>query len=447
MSFLIVISISFMGIIIGKLIFRKWVNHLTIYCVIWGILIFLYELKLVPYPELIPLAWFFIISAFVSFLLGILTIITAKKLYTQKQLFVQKSDVKLDIFRDNGRTLKYFIYIFSFIGIYAGYQHWTVLINMFGSIPAVFLNAQKIYRMGIAGEIKGIIPYIYISGYVAVFFAGIYTAYKGKFLFLSFFPFIGIVLKEIATVGRAGMLLGLMEFLFSFFLFRNLLKDDSKKRFIFSKKNAIIFISILFIFLIASSSFVRIIRTPGGEGYKGANRKLNQLKDNLIISPSIYVYFSSDLGVLSKYLESKEEITKIGQNTFLPFHALLAKFGVGKRPSDFLRGYKIPLWTNTGTYIRELHADFGIMGVFLGPYLIGILLTWLWFKFYTGNSLIIFAFLVFLNIIVGFSFLVMVSRLMQWFLGLIIIVVCIPAIEKIAVLVRASSSSYEISKE
>ena len=97
------------------------------------------------------------------------------------------------------------------------------------------------------------------------------------------------------------------------------------------------------------------------------------------------------------------------------------------------------MWTNTGTYIRELHADFGVIGVFLVPFLLGLLITWLWFKFYEEKSLVVFTFLVYLYVVVGFSFLVMSSRLNQWFMSQILIVLFIPILEKIATRGRLNS--------
>jgi hypothetical protein len=110
-----------------------------------------------------------------------------------------------------------------------------------------------------------------------------------------------------------------------------------------------------------------------------------------------------------------------------------------KKPEVFQRGYYIPMWSNNGTFIRELHADFGIVGVFLVPFLLGLLTTWLWFKFYEEKSLIAFAFLVHFYLIVGFSFLLMVTRFYYWTIGLSIILISIPVIEKIASLVHRKS--------
>lgn len=432
MSLVLIAVISILGIILGKFTFKKWVNHLTIYCFIMGGLIFLYELKLLAYPNIIPLAWFFIIASFLSFLLGILTVISARNLYPERQISAEKSNAFLYTFADDGRALRYSILFFSFIGLFVAVHRWMVLINIFGDIPTVFINASIVYRLNVNQEIKGFLPILPNFVYVAVFLAGIYSAYKRRFSFLVFFPFIDIILKELTYFGRGEILFSLMEFFFSFFLFRHLLNNDPSKNFKFSKKSAIIASTVLLVLIVTSASYIRISK-GNYENYGGASSELKSLRDNFIISPSVYLYLSSDVGVLSKYLESGGEDTKFGQNTFLIVYDLLSKFDLGERISDFQKGYFIPMWTNTGTYIREIHADFGIAGLFLIPYLLGLFITWLWFKFYERGSLIVLAVLVYLYLIIGFSFLVMVTRLNQWYISLTIIVLYLPLLEKIVI--------------
>jgi oligosaccharide repeat unit polymerase len=431
MSLLIIPVVSFLGIIGGKVLFNKWVNHLTVYCFIMGGLIFLYELKLLPYYDIIPLAWFYIISSFLAFLFGILTITTARKLKNKNPVLVKKSYVDLPIFSDNGKTLKYSLIFFSAVGLFVALQRWWVLIHMFGSVTAVIVNASIVYRLNVNREIKEFIPILPAFVYVAVFLSGIYTAYKKRFTFLTFIPFIALVLKELTYFGRAELLLALMEFAFSFYLFRHLLSDDSRNKFKFSRSNAILASSLLILFLVASASLIRVSR-GNYENYVGTSHGLRQLKENFIISPSIYLYLSSDIGVFSKYLEEGGEDVPFGQNSFFIAYTFLSKIGVVEEPPAFQTGYHIPMWTNTGTYLRELHADFGIAGIFFVPYLIGLLITWLWFKFYEEKNTIVFAFLVYLFLIISFSFLVMVTRLNQWYLSLFLIIFYLPILERIA---------------
>lgn len=433
MVFILVISISIISVVIGKALLGKWLNHLTLYCVIWSGLILLYELKLLPYPNISARAWFYIITSYLSFLFGILTLTSARNLYNKKTILNKSANLDLKIFKDGGKAVKYALLFTSAITIYTAIQNWMVLIKMFGSIPAVILNANYIYILNSkGGGIKGMVPFIAVFGYVAIFFSGIYTAYKGKFTFLTFLPFIGIIVREMATVGRVGMLLALLEFLFVFFLFRHLLNNDSSKRFKFSKTNAIISFAFILALFIASASIVRVAR-GGTEKFVGASQQLSELKGNFIISPTVYLYLSSDVGVLSKYFDYEPEKTKFGQNTFLTVYHILSKFDIIDRPSDYQKGYFIPMWTNTATYIREIHADFGVTGVFLIPYLLGLIITWLWFKFYEEKSLIVFTILVFLYLIIGFSFLVMFTRVGYWSISQLLIIISIPLVEKIAV--------------
>ncbi len=442
MSLLLIAVIIFLGILLGKFLFKNWFNHLTLYCVILGGSLFLFELKLLPYFDLIPYAWFVLISSFLSFLIGILTIISARNLFKENATHIEKSDISMKIFIDDGRTLKYAILIFGIISMYSAIELWIIFINQFGSIPAVLLNGEVIYRMNVSGKIKGNTPYLHLLGFVAIFLSGIYTAYKKKFTILTFLPLLSIILREIAGAGRAGMLFALMQFAFSFFLFKHLLYNDLQQRFKFSKVSALVGAIILIIIFFGGSSLVKATRVSDdtSSSYSGASKELRQTTGNIVISPSLYLYLSSDVGVLSKYLSSKGEATGFGQNTFMTLYSFMAKLGIITKPSEYQKGYFIPMWTNTGTYLRELHADFGIAGVFVGPYLLGLLITWLWFKFYEKKSLVVFAFLVNLNLIIGLSFFVMATRVLYWSTSLVLILLIIPILERMAAFVYSQKT-------
>lgn len=431
MTILITFIITVLGILGGRNLFKQWINHLTVYSVIWGVMIILYELKLLPYVRIIPLAWFLIITTFLSFLFGILTFTSVLNLYSNNKFTPTKMPLDIKIFSDRGRTVKYALLFCSAIAIFAAIQHWTLLINKFGSIPMALLNANLIRKLNQGGGVKGVIPYISNFGAVAVFFSGIYAAYKGRFSPIIFLPFIAIVMESLASAGRVEMLFAFMEFSFTFLLFRHLLKHDSLNRYKFSKKNTIVAFSIMIVVFAVIMSFVRISRVTK-EDYEGASRELKGMQNNLFITPSIYLYLSSDIGVLSEYLRSGGEKTKFGENTFMLFHYILADLDIRERPKDLQKGYLIPIWTNTGTYIRELDADFGIAGVFFVPYFLGLLTTWLWFKFYKQHQIVILGLLVYINLIIGFSFLMMITRLGIWTFSIIILLFIIPILEKVA---------------
>jgi oligosaccharide repeat unit polymerase len=74
----------------------------------------------------------------------------------------------------------------------------------------------------------------------------------------------------------------------------------------------------------------------------------------------IYEYVTSPIGVLNEYLKSPTY--NFGLNSFNAFISLLNKFGANLYYSRYQQGYNIPIYTNVGTYIRELIQDFTIPG-------------------------------------------------------------------------------------
>ncbi len=432
MVFVIVPTIAILFFLLGKYIFNRWFNHISLFTFIWTGMILLYELRLLPYKEIVPATWLFIIVTFLSFILGTITYVTVKRLspFEPKKTDSIKQEFR-KIFADDAKVVKYSLFLFSFISIAGAVQHWMVLIDMFGSIPKVFLNALTIYRMNTeAGGIKGQVPFVSNFGYVAVFWGAVYTAYKGKFTFLSILPFIGIILKETSTIGRAGILLGLFEFIFVFLLFRHCLTNNDKKEFKFSKPNATISISFLLALLIFAASVVKISRVSF-EQYQGASKTLRELEGNIFLSPSVYLYLSAHLGVLNEFVKRQDEKNLFAQNSLLPLYNFLDRLNIVERPNQYQKGYFIPMWVNTGTFIRELFADFNVFGILLFPYLLGLLMTFLWFKLVREGSLYILIILSYLYIIIGFSFLVMITRTSYWSISLTLNLISVIIISQI----------------
>lgn len=428
---LIVIIVSFVSIILGKYLFKKWFNQISFYSISWMVMIVLYQWKLLPYYNLSLETWMVILLGYLSFLLGIILLFAARSLYAKKENNISYDRLDtLKIFSDGGRVLRNTILIMSILGILFAIQHWIVLIKMFGSIPAVLINANIAYRLRVQGEIKGIIPFFFIFSYVAVFLAGIYSAFKGRLTLLCLLPFLGVIINEMANVGRAGILLASIEFFVAFVLTRNLNEIRSRKIVNGNFKLILSFV-ILFALIIASASMIKVARGTY-ESFLGESKQLKGLKNSAIISPSIYMYLSSDLGVLNKYLQIDNENAMIGENTFLVLYSVLSKFNFIKRPSDYQKGYFIPMWSNNGTYLRELHADFGFAGVIVGPFLIGLLTTFLWFKFYENKSMLTLVFLDMFFMIIGFSFLLMVTRFSILIINIVTLIISIPIIESMA---------------
>jgi oligosaccharide repeat unit polymerase len=430
MSILLTVTIGISAIFLGKHLFQKWFNHLSLYSVIWVLMITFYELKIIPYIDLTIETWVVIISSFFCFLLGIITLTTARDALGRPKVTFEHSKFHIDIFRDNGRLIRWFIFAFSLIGILSALQHWMVLIDEFGNVMNVLINSFKIYRMRLSGEIKGVVPYLWLFGYFGVALAGIYTAYKNRITFLSLLPLIAVILKESARFTRAGILFALLEFLLSFIFFRHLLSKSETKTFGFNKLKIIPSVIVMAIILFLAASLVKIARNPT-ESFEGTQSSLTQYEGGILISPSLYFYMSSHLGVLDRYLEKDNENLIFGAQTFFTVYSILQNFNLVDRPDYQSRGYYIPYWSNTATYLRDLHSDFGYLGILLFPFLLGLLTTFFWCRYYENHRIIDLIVMIFLNLIIGFSFFKLIMQLPNWTFGLLIVGISLMFIEKI----------------
>lgn len=426
MTIFFILTIGTLTILLSYKLFGKWFNHITIYSFVWMTILYLYELRLIYFKSLTINTWLVIISAFISFLIGSILIFSIRS--TKIKSEESRNDVPL-IVSDNGKTLKFFIFLFSIIGILSALQHWQVLLNKYGTVLNIFLNAYHIYKERAGGELEGVVPYVWLIIYPTIFLAGLYTAYKNKLTIVTLLPFIALIIKEIANLSRAGILYGFAEFIASFMLARHFMKNRNpgiKK----SNYKVVFGILILVSLLIFGVVFVKTIRKTT-DSFKGTSTSLSQLEGGAFISPSIYFYGASQVVVLNQFLEADKENLPFGSNTFFTIYRILARFDFVKAPPFIDRGYFTPSWSNTGTYLREVYNDFGYVGIFVIPFLLGLLCTFYWFKFYENGKLVHLMILTHLYIIIIMSFFVYQVRSPRWTIGGILLLIIIPFVEKI----------------
>lgn len=424
----VTIVVLVLVLILNRLLFKKQITHLTLYAYGWAIYIILYDLRLMNYPEIKPVTWFVILATFFCYVLGIVTVFAARKVFNKNNnVFSEKRTHEFLIFKDGGQILVYAIYFFGLLGLYAAYHHWMELIAKFGSVTKVLLNANVIYSMRVSGEFEGSLPYLYTVAYVGVFLSAIYTAIKGRITFAALIPMIAVILKDTASVGRTGILFAFLLFFLTFFYTRYsilTIKTDKKQ----SRKGLIIGAIIIVLLAVSAVSLIKTFRGQI-ETYSATSRSLSKFKNSLFISPSIYLYFSSNPVVLNRYLIFEDENLMIGENTFLTFYNFISKFGVIDHPKFYPKGYFVPMWTNQATYLREIHADFGYFGLFIFPYFLGFICTFLWFKYFETYKIKYLTWYSFLSVIVAFTIMQMISRMAGFWIALLLILMSIPIIE------------------
>lgn len=410
----LIVCLGFTGVITGRLLFNRWFNHLSLYSLIWGTGLALFELRLIDYYPLSSEVWMVIGYAWIAFVVGSATLVLARNVVEGSH----GTDISspTSSFRLEPRIIIIFIVIFSGIALLAVLRRWSILIDRFGSIIGVLLSGDVIYRLRVRGELAGTIPYLPSFALAAVYLAGLYSAHTGRIKLLVLLPLSIIIMDDIAQAGRAKMLIGGILFL-SAYLLATPGPARVKSVPIIGKWKRLLTLGLVLALLVAAAEFVRSYRGVG-ERFYGMSKELSKIERNSFITPSVYLYLSSHPGVFNAYWKADDEHVFPGSNTFAPLFRILARLGLADSAPHFTRFYNIPIQSNTGTYLRELHADFGVGGILVVPYALGFFCTILWFQSRRQTRAASIAWLAHLYVIVAFSYLYQVTRVGEWSVSL-----------------------------
>jgi len=370
--------------------------------------------------------WIIIFSGWLAFILGSLTVCAVKTSNVENDCFNNSKNNQISsfIYDKQIKVLKNTIWIFSGLALFEAIHYWSNLIKTFGNIGNVLIFGNLVYSMRTAGITQGGIPYLGALALAATCLAGIYTALVKKIKITAIIPIVVIVISSIASMGRAAILIALILFVSGYIFTKQ--STDVKKHRRLSFKQLISFTFILIIVL----GGLEIVRSHRGtfESLPGATQSLNKLRGSSFITPSVYLYLTVDYGVLNQYLKHDEEKVPFGTHTFAPLWRFLSKFGFDTYVPEYQKSYFTPVGSNTATYLREVHADFGLLGVFLYPYLLGVLTSYFWYKLKAVSFLSTIIILSHLYVIIGMSFIVGATRLGYWvesFLGALVVVLFI----------------------
>lgn len=409
---LLFVLFGFIGVVSGRLLFRHWFNHLTLYSAIWGTGLALFEWRLIDYTPLTFEVWLIILYAWLAFALGSALLMLAPAAADVPDNASRTgafSSVRSSLTALERRLFVVAILALSTVALLAVLYQWKHLIEKFGGIIGVLINGRTIYSMTVAGKLSDKIPYLDSLSLAAVFLTGLYSARAGKVKGIIIFPLAAAILGDIAQGGRVKILLSGLLFLSAYFLTKHASSHIKNFR-PASKIKQILALSFLLAFLWSAAEFVRSYR-GAVERFYGASTALNKLEKQAFITPSIYLYLSSHVGVFNAYWKAGGEPSFPGATTFAPVYRILSRVGVAEETPYFQKFYNIPIATNTGTYLRELHSDFGIAGILLTPFLLGFICTALWLRVKKRMHFATIALLAHFYVVVMFTFLYQVTRL------------------------------------
>jgi oligosaccharide repeat unit polymerase len=419
MTIFITICIGCAGILLGRFVFHKWFNHISLYTSIWAGTLILFELRLINYYPLEPETWIVIVTCWLIFLLGSMTVAVArsstKKDHALGERIINPSDKEKKI-----KKLKHVLWLLNIATLAAALYNLYLVSEIFGSLSNAFVFGNLLYSYRVSEGLPGSIPYISSLVFTAALLAGSYTAQTGKITFASVLPLIIIIIIDFTYMGRADILVVTILFASAYFLTHKEKNTYSKKLHLRKLGMLIIIVAIV----LAGAEFIRSTR-QAKETFRGSTTTLKKLSEARVFTPSIYLYLTADYGVLNRYLQRGGENTPIGGHTFLTLYRIFERLGLEVRAETYQSWYKTPLHLNTGTYLRELHGDFGVAGLLFGPYLIGILSSVFWYRLKERGGYINLAIAGFLYTIIGMSFFVMITRLSPFFFYLFVsVIVC-----------------------
>ncbi len=413
--------IFFLGItatvlaIAGRRIFGSWFNHLSMYSVIWGGSLILFELRFIDYYRLEPETWIYIGLGWVSFTAGSLLLPAAG--YAPGGAVTDDPPSRSGVDRYDQKRLRNAILVLSGIALAAVVQHWMILLEKFGSIFNVIVLGNIVYSLRLSEGMPVGVPYFDSFGLAGSFFAGLYISSRKRFSLLGLLPFLVVIAEAVGLMGRVKVLIAVILFLSGYFLHSRMaaVPGAAAPR-SFVRKFATVGIAIL-LFAVAGE----IVRSNRGipESIPGSNQALRTLSRSSFITPSVYLYLTVDHGVFNQYLRKDEERALWGSNTFAPVYRFLSTFGFETDVGQYQRFYSTPANANTGSYLREVHSDFGMAGILVVPFVIGCLCSVFWLKSVRGGRIVPMVVLAHLLVIVDLSFITMSTRLGYWLVSLL----------------------------
>jgi len=247
---------------------------------------------------------------------------------------------------------------------------WVYLINYYGNLEYMFLNAYTI-RSNSIGQAEGLIPvYLtYMNGLIFALFSIVlsYIGHSGnyKYKLLCVYLFLLILLSDLISFGRIGMLYAIFSIIGYYLVF---------KKKLFSMQNIMLCIT-LFLVL----SLPRLIRGSFDNFDASIAVYLPYLKYkiNAFFNPFIvnYIYYFSAPYALDYYLVNVDIPPTYGMRNFAPIYNFIYRiFDSNMHIGLIDSSAYIPFEYNIYTIVKDLYEDFDVVGVAVIPIFFGVYL-------------------------------------------------------------------------
>lgn len=362
--------------LLGQWMFGKWFNHVTLYGLAWSLTLALFHTGLLYYYPLETKTWMVIGSGWLAFVLGSSSVVAARFALARADL--TDSLIKDMQTEDPSSTLRVVLWVFNAVIVVEAIHHTYIISQLIGGITNLSHVGNILYNLRVKGEIPGMIPYLSSAGLTACLLAGVHASRTGRFQIIWLIPPFVTIVDSVLNMSRGTMIIGGVLFASGYVSNRkkgalmNLAPGATKIR-------RFIAIALALALFVAGIDFVRSTRGIL-ETYGTATSTLGKMQGDVLITGSVVFYATGSYGVLNQYLKKDEEQGIVGGYSFAPFWRLIAKLGFPTYVEQMQPFYMTPRPSNNGTYLRELHADYGLAGIVAGPFLLGALASVYWFR-------------------------------------------------------------------
>lgn len=323
--------ISIVSSLWGVSKYKRFLNPISIYSIVMGSSVMLYDSGLIMYFGLTSITFFVLVIFHCAFIMG--------SYFGMKTNFIK---TKIHNQQYNKKYTLLVIIIITSISGFVIINNYLQYVKIFGYNLIYISNELYAYRM--SGQVpNNVIPYLSSLVYIAIIMASIYTIKHGfKLVFLV--PIILAIVEELTSGGRLAFITVPLMF-FAIFTTKKV------------RLKTVILLALLASISLPAFLIISDQRTSGLSN-EFSSKFLSRLTSNNETIYKILEYFTSPVGTLNEYL--KEPTVSFGKNTLLPIYNVASKLGFDIDVNIYQDVYFVPMPVNVGTFARELIEDFGL---------------------------------------------------------------------------------------
>lgn len=371
---LFVLFMLAISLVISRRLFRSLLVPLGVFTIVWGISLSILWIETLVYYPLNGTTWALIFGAWLSFLLGSVSVglprgAVSRKWRTQTALALP-------------RNYPIWVACFGVLALLGTARFIDIIVGVVGLVGWQIDPLGLRWGLTQGGRVQtGLITYVFQGvNMAAAALGGVWAVRRPRFL-PAYFPLLAAVLFDMFYLGRAHTIIVCVIFLSAVVLSgpggKSLHPQVNKRRY------ALILLALLFLVGVPYA-YISSIRAPleGAKGLGALSRAVMPYIENL----------SQNWYLVDDVMQTHEARTW-GANIFFPEAMVLYRLKVLSDDPRLDLLYSTPREVgggarpNTYTLVGMAYADFGVMGVLALLYGLGFVMNWVFIRYQTDRRL------------------------------------------------------------